>query len=459
MMPAVQSVLPEAWSGLFPEPSVNHLLPLAEADARVLAASRAVGAEVIEVGQSRQGRPITLHRFGTSPVRSLWYGGPHANEAVGVSTIVTLAEALAAQPGYLDKCGFDLITCIDPDAHALNEHWFPGFDGDPATYFSQMYRPPMDEFVDWDMPVEITNSHGTFRREPRHPEGRALFAALELSRPAVVMALHNAEIGGMYYHQIGGTPELASALSRIPAEFGIPAEPTPIDAPDAAPLAPGVFPLPGVTDMFGPLIDATPDDPTSVLTMGESAMTWSLGYGAVSIVPEIPFWSPVEPRPKQDATLADVAGASAQRLAASADTLSGLCTRYADSLPESNARARSVRDAVGMLRGLSALLTSLGDGPHGTQPATPEDVRRWGIMLGLSTPQRYVGMLLNALEDAAPENAAPGDAVDEVRDLFDTNTDLLNRYSYRFHGIGTLVDIQLATGFTAIDSLTEGRPQ
>jgi hypothetical protein len=127
--PATQllhDALPQRWRGLFTAPIVNRFLTWTDAEARVQAAAQKVGAQIVTVGESREHRPLHLYRFGKATRRTFWYAGPHANEPVGVSTVVSLAEALAAHPEYLDTIGFDLMVCVDPDSHVANEHWFPG---------------------------------------------------------------------------------------------------------------------------------------------------------------------------------------------------------------------------------------------------------------------------------------------------------------------------------------------
>lgn len=446
----LRDAIPRAWRGLFTADPVDRLLPWDLAETRVAAAARKAGAETVQLGESRQHRPLRLHRFGRAPRRSLWYAGPHANEPVGVSTVVTLAEALAAHPEFLERgVGFDLLVCVDPDAHAANEPWFPGYAGDLRTYYENLYRPARGEFCDWDMPFELETGGRVFRRESQLPEGRALAAALELSRPRVVMSLHNAEVGGMYFHQIGGDAGLGAALAMIPPAFGVPTEPAPIDAPGEQPIAPGVFPLAGLADMYGPAFDTASEDPLSILVMGESAMTWSLRYGAASIVTEIPLWSPVDALPAPGQTLAGVASQASRRLRDLGEWLTGFCRENAQYLPGSDARARSVRDSIGMLAGLSTMLTGMADSPQGPGPATEEDVRRWWLMLGLSVPQRSLGMLLGALR----ANGAPPDALAAAATRFDGAEALLEGYHYRFHPVDAVSGIQIAAGITAIANL------
>ncbi|ALN14464.1 hypothetical protein [Acidipropionibacterium acidipropionici] len=450
--PATQllhDALPQRWRGLFTAPIVNRFLTWTDAEARVQAAAQKAGAQIITVGESRQHRPLHLYRFGEATRRTFWYAGPHANEPVGVSTVVSLAEALASHPEYFDAAGFDLMVCVDPDSHVANEHWFPGYAGGLRSYYENLYRPARSEFCDWDMPFELDAGDRTFRRESQLPEGDALRKALDISRPQIVMSLHNAEVGGMYIHQIGGTKTLAGALSTIPGAFSIPTEPAPIDAPGEQPIAPGVFPLPSIPDMYGPLFDLTSDDPLNILVMGESAMTWSLRYGAVSLVTEVPLWSPIDALPEPGQTLADVTTGSADRLRGIAYWLTAFCEQNAALLPSSDARARSVRDSIGILAGLSAMLTALAGSPDGPNPATEEDVRRWCLMLSLSVPLRSLGMLLGALR----VNSAPDGVISEAQERFDTFEALLEGYHYRFHGVDVVSGIQIAAGVAAIENL------
>ena len=120
-----------------------RLLPLEEARSRLGAAAEAVGAESLVLGSSREGRPIELVRFGSGEQRVLWYAGPHANEPIGVTTIVELAERLVARPDLLaGPIGWDLVLNVDPDGHVRNEAWMDT-PSDNQSYFRHFFRPPI----------------------------------------------------------------------------------------------------------------------------------------------------------------------------------------------------------------------------------------------------------------------------------------------------------------------------
>lgn len=431
---------------LLDPPATTGLLALADAEARFSRATATVGAERVELGHSRAGRPLTLHRLGSGERRSFWYAGPHANEPVGVSTIVELAERLAARPEVLrGDIGFDLLLCLDPDSYVLNENWF-GPEIDPGTYYRGLYRPAMNEFPDWDFPVEYGTPPATLRRESTLPEGRALRAGVDLSRPLVLNALHNAELGGVHFCVLGERGGLAARLSALPRRFGLPREEAMLDDPEALPLAAGVFPIPDLTGVYGTVPASGHDDPVGHL-LGGSAAAWCGRYGTVSMVPEIPYWSVAEERPAGAATMGDLARATGRELAAFADWLAGFVRAHPAALPTGDPRARATLDAPARLAGLAAAFIAWADTDAARTLGTPDAAARYEVMLSVCLPLRYRGMLLAAVTAAG----APATTIGLAEEAFEAGMAALAKTPLTAHPLPTLVDIQLAAGVLATD--------
>ena len=438
----------ERWDDLLRPRSRTGLLTLAEAEARLARAASSLGAERVKLGKSRAGSPLELVRIGAGPQRSFWYGGPHANEALGISTIVELAERLAAWPSLLaGDIGFDLLLCIDPDAYVLNENWFaPAID--MADYYRGFYRQAMDEQPDWDFPVDYQSASGSLRRAPHLPETLALLAGLELSRPFVLNALHNAELGGVHFCIRGDSEGLAQRLSALPAQFGMPREEAMLDDPGAETFAPGVFGVPDLTSAYEAVLQSGHDDPASLLPLGESAAGWCARFGTVSAVAEIPYWSASGQRSGAGETQGDLARGTARTMHEFTAWLGDFAATHEAYLQASDPRARSTLNVVGMFTRFAAGLSAWADSEAAQAPATADAVARFEVMLGICLPQRYRGMLLSAVTTAQ----APPSVIAAAEDAFQHGMDALAAIPrIAAYPITELVDLQLTAGLIATD--------
>ena len=435
------------WDELLTSRSRTGLLTLDEAETRLARAASTLGAKRVKLGRSRAGRPLELVRAGSGARRSFWYGGPHANEPLGVSTIVELAERLAAQPGLLaGDIGFDLLLCIDPDGYVLNENWFaPTIT--MADYHRGLYRPAMNEWPDWDFPVDYHSSSGRLQRTSTLPETAALRSGLELSRPFVLNALHNAELGGLPFFVQDDRAALADRLPALPAQFGMPREEAMLDDPGAEPLAPGVFPLPDLTSAYEAILRSGQDDPASLLPLGASAAAWCTQFGTMSVVAEIPCWSVSAPRSAADETMGDLARGTARTLGEFAGWLSEFTAAPAAYLPASDPRARATVNATGMIARLAAGLDEWAGSDAASALATADAVARYEVMLGICLPQRYRGMLLSAVNSAQ----APASVIAEAEVAFQAGLDALAAIPCTAYPLRDLVDLQLTAGVIATD--------
>ena len=225
-----------------------------------------------------------------------------------------------------------------------------------------------------------------------------MLAALELSRPAVLVSLHNGELHGMHGYLHGDAPGLADRLAELPARFGFPREEVPVDAAGAQVFAPGVFAYPDQTAAWDAVLDSGHPDPASLLPLGDSVAAWAQRrYGTVTVLVEVPHWSIAGELPVSG-TFAELLTGTAARIEACTagvrDVLGAVALSTAD------ARVRSCHDAVAMMTRMTAGFRAQADTPGAGRPATSEDVGRIGVMLGECMPQRYRGQLLAALTDA-----------------------------------------------------------
>lgn len=80
----------------------------------------------LEIGRSREGRPILAHRFGSGPRRISLIGGCHADEPVGPRLLGRLASALAAMAPtdpLLRRFEWWVLPHVNPDGAARNAAW------------------------------------------------------------------------------------------------------------------------------------------------------------------------------------------------------------------------------------------------------------------------------------------------------------------------------------------------
>jgi hypothetical protein len=417
------------------------MLPLDEAETRLKDAAAAAGAATVHLGHSREGRPLELVRFGSGPKRTLWYGGPHANEAVGVSTVVEAAEQLAQSPELLDgELGWDLLLCIDPDGHVRNESWF-GETVDVEAYYRGFFRPPMAEYPDWDLPLEHTSALGTLTRPSRLPEAAALRSALDLCRPVVLNALHNAELGGVHFYCDGLSAERASALSEVPGRYGMALESVALDDPTAAALAPGVFPMPDFAPLYDQLLASGHPDPASLAPVGQSAAGWCRQYGTASLVAEVPYWTVDTEITPSESTEAELVSAAAASLEGFGGWLAGFLSRH--SMTTSGALARAVLDGPAVASQMTAGLQAWAANPAADRPADSEAAVRYDVFLRVCLPLRYLGMTLSQV-------LAEGKDAGEVQERFDDGLATLRQLPLRAVPLSTLVDLQLQAGVAVL---------
>ena len=153
--------------------------------------------EVAVLGESREARPIHHIRFGRGRVKALFVAFPHCKEPICGLTVYSLLTLLHQGEGAL--CDADVewhvVPCIDPDGAVLNEGWTQ----QPVTmdrYMRNFYVQPLTEQVDGSFPVR----HKRLRWELPSHEARLLQGVLDRVRPDFYYTLHNAWIGGAFYH-------------------------------------------------------------------------------------------------------------------------------------------------------------------------------------------------------------------------------------------------------------------
>ena len=163
------------------------------------------------VGTSRLLEPIYCYAIGSGGSRNhLIVGGVHPNEPVGGVTALELARLLCREPDLLANldANWHIVGCIDPDGSRLNESWFATPE-DRIAYARGFYRPAPQEQVEWSFPFAYKNAYF----DQVIPETAALMRMIDTLQPALLVSLHNSELGGAYFYLSPGAARVGPAAA------------------------------------------------------------------------------------------------------------------------------------------------------------------------------------------------------------------------------------------------------
>lgn len=143
----------------------------------VLEAGAPPAVRAVEVGRSRQGRPVLGYRLGAGRRRVSLIAGCHADEPVGPAMLDRLVAWLASLPASapaVAEVSWHVVPHTNPDGEARNAGWTEGLFDDPrnadvdlAAYLRGAVREPPGDDVEFGFP------HHSADREAR-PENRAV---------------------------------------------------------------------------------------------------------------------------------------------------------------------------------------------------------------------------------------------------------------------------------------------
>jgi hypothetical protein len=238
------------------------------------------------VGTSRLGEPIDVYSIGQGSRSYLVVGGIHPNEPVGSWTALHLLTELATDDAFRAAFGarWHIVASIDPDGYRLNEGWF-AHPTDRIHYARHFYRPAADEQVEWTFPFAYKRAY--FDR--MLPETQALARLMDDVRPDYYVALHNAELGGVYYYVSREVPELTGLLHAVPAALGLPLATGEPESGDLTALAPAVYALSSLEAAYD-WMEALGLDPVRPHAGGDSSTAYARRFGTFSLVAELPYW-------------------------------------------------------------------------------------------------------------------------------------------------------------------------
>lgn len=122
-----------------------------------------------EIGHSREGHPLYALLIGDTNNKPIIAatGNCHAEEAIGTTTILKLAEAIASQPDFqpiLENYSFAFIPQANPDGTLKNWKWLKLDHPTYRDYLRHYYRDNRSEDVEHGIPTPETAQE--FRPEP-----------------------------------------------------------------------------------------------------------------------------------------------------------------------------------------------------------------------------------------------------------------------------------------------------
>jgi hypothetical protein len=248
-------------------------------------------ASIRVVGQTRRGDPIELLTIQGGELQAFIFGGPHPNEPIGTMTIEYLSRKLCEDDTLRNELGYTwhFIKTIDADGMRLNEGWFKG-PFTPTNYARHYYRPEPAAQVEWTFPVDYKNLHFNAPL----PETEALMRVIDEVKPNFLYSLHNAGFGGVYYYISRDCPPLYPAFHEIPEWFGLALDLGEPETSSATIFAPAVYKWLGIEDEYDHLEKFGVEDPSTVITSGNSSNGYAKPYDTFSLIVEMPYYD--EPR-------------------------------------------------------------------------------------------------------------------------------------------------------------------
>jgi hypothetical protein len=415
-------------------------------------------ARIRRVGSSTLGEPIHLLSIGDADRNAFVVGCPHPNEPIGAMMVTHLTRLLCERPQLRESLGYTwhFIPCIDLDGTRLNEPWFAG----PFTitnYARWFYRPASNEQVEWTFPA----SHKRLFFDQTLRETQALMRVIDEVRPELMVSLHNSGFGGVYFYLSAAETGLYDILQRIPSWEHLPLNLGEPESPAMEQLAPALFRIPSVGQMYD-FMETNGADPL-LSSSGGSSNDYAARYGTFSLVTETPYFD----NPKvNDLTETDVPRREAIKR--------GLAHRkeIADDLaPHFEAIRGELRGNSPFQRSVTQFLTTMTQmvEAEATWAESAEETARPSSVAELFDnevvsrfyPLLYAGELVRMLEgEVAIGNHTPAirEHLAAARDLFDRRVgELESDVEYRAIPIRSVVAVQLGAVLAAASKLDATR--
>ncbi|HET6487824.1 MAG TPA: M14 family zinc carboxypeptidase [Spirochaetia bacterium] len=238
------------------------------------------------VGASKDNEPIPMISVGSGKTSILLFASPHPNEPIGAMMAYFLLEELIRDPSLREGRTWHIVPCIDPDGTRSNEGWFAG-PFTLANYARHFYRPLGTDQAEWTFPFQ----YKTFKFDRPIPETRALMKAIDISRPAVMYALHNSGFGGAYYYISRPLEAAYPAMHRLPKERGLPLSLGEPESPFCVELYPAVYRTTSVSDAYDYYEKFGKGDPAGFMFGGGSSRDYADTVSSpFTLITEVPYF-------------------------------------------------------------------------------------------------------------------------------------------------------------------------
>ncbi|MCU1526859.1 MAG: Peptidase, partial [Frondihabitans sp.] len=249
-----------------------------------------------------------------------------------------------------------------------------------------------NEQVEWTFPTDYKNAYF----DEVMPETLALMRLLDATRPALYVALHNGEMGGVYYYLNRDEPGLADALRALPGAFGLPLDEGEPESPYLRSYAPAVYDMGTIADAYD-WLETLGVDPTGQIG-GSSSGEYTSKHGTLSLVAELPYW--VHPAAadtgRSDESYRDVVLRMSTQLGETAQSLGELLNRAEPLLRLDTSFVRATRAFVPALQSIADSERIRAGAAESARPATVAEVFSCADLITCFR-YRYGGMLVRAL--------------------------------------------------------------
>jgi hypothetical protein len=406
------------------------------------------------VGSSTLGEPLHLLSIGDGERNAFVFGCPHPNEPIGAMMVHHLTRLLCERTDLREALGYTwhFIPCIDPDGTRLNEPWFAG-PFTITTYARWFYRPASDEQVEWTFPA----AHKRLYFDQTLRETQTLMRVIDELQPQLMVSLHNSGFGGVYYYLSAAESPLYEVLQRIPAWEHLPLNLGEPESPAMEQLAPAVFRMPSVSQLYD-FMEANGADPLQAVS-GGSSNDYASRYGTFTLVIETPYFD--NPR-VNDLTDTDVPRRDAIKLGLGhRQQIVGELAAHFDAvqgqLRGASPFERSVRQLLTVMPQLVEAESAWAESAEETARTATAAELFDNTVVSRFYPLLYVGQLIRMLEgEVAIGNHTPAirHHLAAARELFDRRVGELERdVEYRAIPIRSVVAVQLGAVLAAATHL------
>ncbi|MFX1533758.1 MAG: M14 family zinc carboxypeptidase [Promethearchaeota archaeon] len=272
-------------------PAFKEFMTVDELDhsSRILA-DEFKSVDLINIGKSTAGRPISCLKIGKGKRNALCFAFPHPNEPIGSLTTEFLSRFLVENTDITNDLGYTwyLIKAIDPDGAVLNEGWFKG-KFDPVKYVKNYYRSAPHEQIEWTFPIKYKKLE--FSSPP--PETQALMKIIDEIKPSFMFSLHNYGFCGVYWYVSHEIKEMFPDFIKLTEQQKLPIHRGEPEMPYIKKLHPAIFQMFGIKERYDFYEENEVENPQELIKCGTSSDDYlrraTKGQG-FTLVCEMPYF-------------------------------------------------------------------------------------------------------------------------------------------------------------------------